>query len=190
MAIIIHSPGRTRERIHRIRLRTRVSAPSFLDAELEFFSGLSPAALKRLSELLTIVDVPAGRSLGREGTSVREFIVVLRGSVAVSLRGHPLSVLDDGHHFGALPLLDPVRSPLRRASFHALTDTTIAVANRREFAAIRRDVPQVDRRVCELAERRQAYFDGVEDSRRHLAEEAGEVRFVGADFPVRVEAPH
>lgn len=155
-----------------------------IDPELEFFSGLSVRQLRRIEELLTIVDVPSGRSLGLQGQIGREFIVVLAGKVSVSVHGTPLAVLHDGHHFGALPLLDPLGSPRRRASFHPLVLTSVGVASRQEFNAMRRDVPVIDDRIRRLADKRQAYFDGVEAGRQEA-----EVNAAVDRFPVDVGEP-
>lgn len=159
-----------------LRRRQR-RVPRYIDSKLEFFSELSPRQLRRVGELLTIIDVPAGRSLGAQGQIVREFIVVLVGKVAVSVHGAPLAVLYDGHHFGALPLLDPLGSPRRRASFHPLVPTRVAVASRQEFNSIRREIPVIDDRIRRLADRRQAYFDGVEAGRQTADVDAAMVRY-------------
>ena len=133
--------------------------PTAIDDSLEFFEGLTRKERERAAQLLTPVDVGSGRVLGRRGEVGREFIVVMAGQVAVSVDGEALAVLEAGHHFGAIPLLDPTGNCRRLASFETLTPATLAVANRAEFGMLMRDIPALRDRVHSLAAGRQAYFD-------------------------------
>jgi len=137
-------------------MRKRLAVPSSLDTELELFVGLSRREVQRCSQLLTPVDVGAGRALGREGERAREFTVVLAGSVVVSVGGSLVAVLEPGHWFGAVPLLGLGGSHVRRASFHTLMPGVIAVSTPMEFATLLDDVPTVGERVRALASRREA----------------------------------
>ena len=64
-----------------------------VDESFDLFSGLSRRELARVRRLLTVVDVPAGASLGREDALVREFALILKGHVAVIIGDTPIGMI-------------------------------------------------------------------------------------------------
>lgn len=135
-----------------------------LSSDHELFRGLTDEQLARLGRLLTVIDVPAGRSLGRQGAIVRDFVTVIEGRVGVTIDGIPNAVFDDGAHFGALPLLDDGSNPVHRASFSTMAPSRIAVAGPGEFRAIMRDFPLVAERVSAMTMVRRAYLNGLAEA--------------------------
>lgn len=144
---------------------TRRPAPGPLTATHELFAGLDAAELERLGQYLTIVRVPAGRSLGRQGALAREFVTVIDGQVGVTIDGIPNAVFDSGSHFGALPLLEDEMSPTHRASFSTMVPSRIAVAGPAEFRGMLRDFPTVADRIHAMTKIRRAYLNGLADAR-------------------------
>lgn len=144
------------------RRRPAIDPVNGIDGRLEIFEGMAPSEHAELGTLLTTVRVPAGRVLGREGQVSRYFIVVVEGQVAITLGGGPVAILDAGGFVGELPLLDR-SSQTRHASWHALVDSTVAMANRQEFATMLSRFPLVADRVHAMAGRRRAYLEGRRD---------------------------
>ncbi len=144
---------------------SRRPTPGPLTASHELFAGLDAAELERIGQFLTVVDVPAGRSLGRQGALAREFVTVIDGQVGVTIDGVPNAVFDRGSHFGALPLLDNEVSPVHRASFSTMVPSRIAVAGPAEFRGMLRDFPTVAERIHAMTKIRRAYLNGLADAR-------------------------
>lgn len=146
---------------------------------LELFVGLDRNSLARLSESFVLIDVEPGHSLGRQGETSAEFVVVLEGRVGVSIDGLPLVVLDAGSHFGAIPLLDDGPTPYGRASFDVLEPSRVALAGRLEFARVLEQQPLVAGRIMAIADVRRAYLRGRADA-------APAVEAASDEFPVHI----
>lgn len=154
-----------------------------LDGSLELFVDLTRRERDRLAKHFAIVDVEAGDSLARQGEPATEFVVVLSGRIGVSLDGLALAVLDQGAHFGALPLLDGGPGRFSRASFYVLEPSRIAIAHRHEFFKIMDAFPLVGRRIVQLAEIHRAYLRGHADARALAADRDAH------PFPVHLDEP-
>lgn len=131
-----------------------------LDQEFELFRDVEKREFRRIKDLFTVREVPQGHILASQGDPAREFFLLLQGRVAISIDGVPDVVLDEGCHFGEIPLLD-LGAGGRLASAHTLEASCVAVANRREFRAMLDNSPTVARRVTMLALDRQAYVAAV-----------------------------
>jgi CRP-like cAMP-binding protein len=127
----------------------------------ELFVGHDQDQLTRLGQFFTVVDVPAGTTLCRQGHFAREFVTILRGEVGVTIDGIPHAVLDDGSHFGALPLLADAPGATHNASFTVMTPTRVAVANAAEFQSVLSAFPLVAQRVRAMTDVRRAYLAGL-----------------------------
>ncbi|NND74952.1 MAG: cyclic nucleotide-binding domain-containing protein [Ilumatobacter sp.] len=168
-----------------LRPRRRV-ATGPLGASHELFVGLDAPQLEQLGQHLTVIDVPAGRSLGRQGALAHEFVTVIDGQVGVTIDGVPNAVFDDGSHFGALPLLEDDRNPRHRASFSALVPTRIAVAGPAEFRALLARFPTVAARIRSMTKIRKAYLNGLADARPADTPEAANEAPV--EYPAHIPA--
>ncbi len=127
----------------------------------ELFVGHDQDQLTRLGRLFTVTDVPAGRTLGQQGHIAREFVTILHGEVGITIDGIPHAVLDDGSHFGAVPLLADALGATHSASFTVLGPTRIAVANAAEFHSMLSDFPLIAQRVQAMTDVRRAYLAGL-----------------------------
>lgn len=136
-----------------------------LAATHELFAGMDRRALRRLARRFLIVDVDPGDSLGRQGETASEFVVVLAGRIGVSLDGLPIAVFDEGSHFGALPLIDGGPDRFQRASFDVLEHSRVAIADRIQFEAIMESFPIVADRITRIADVRRAYLAGDADAK-------------------------
>lgn len=141
----------------------RVLAPRHvvpLPAEHELFDGLSRKELARVAGFFTVVDVPAGRTLGQQGRHVDRFFTILEGRVGVTIDGVPHAVLDDGAYLNGLPLLDD-DNPTCRASFNVMVPSRIASVEAARFPAMLKQFPTVADRIRAIADVRRAYLAGL-----------------------------
>ncbi len=92
----------------------------------------------------TLIDVPAGAVLARQGSTAREFVIVLTGAATVVSDGRTTSGLLAGDHFGAIELLDRGANP---ATIFAETPMRLAVVGRAAFPALLDASPVLARTV-------------------------------------------
>lgn len=130
-------------------------------ASHELFEGLGRNQLVRASEKFTVHDVEPGRSLGTQGAAADEFVAILEGRIGVTIDGVPHAVLDDGSHFGAIPLLDDADHPELRASFDVMVASRVAVVDAARFRTLLAEFPIVAERVRAMADVRRAYLAGL-----------------------------
>jgi CRP-like cAMP-binding protein len=133
----------------------------FLNDSHELLVGHDRDQLIRLGRFFTVVEVAAGTTLGRQGQIAREFVTILQGEVGVTVDGIPHAVLDDGSHFGAVPLLANALGATHSASFTAMGSTRIAVANASEFHSMLSEFPLIAQRVRAITDVRRAYLEGL-----------------------------
>lgn len=165
--------------------RRGVSSVGHLNDSHELFVGHDREQLARIGRFFTVVEVPSGMALGRQGHIAREFVTILEGQVGVTIDDVPQAVLDDGSHFGALPLLDEAPGALHSASFTVMAPSRIAVANAAEFHSMLSEFRLVAQRVQAMTDVRRAYLAGLAQVG------AAERRVPGAltidEYPVHVD---
>jgi CRP-like cAMP-binding protein len=124
-------------------MKSRGSVPEPL-ATLQLFKGLPAKQLRSVAHLSTPVERPAGTTLAEEGTTGREFFMLLAGEVEV-IHGHRLvATRGPGSHLGEIALLE--HRP-RTATLIAKTPVTIAVASTGEFKTMIHLVPEIAQRL-------------------------------------------
>lgn len=131
-----------------------------LPATHELFDGLSRKQLARAAGFFTVAEVPAGQSLGQQGSIVDRFVTVLEGKVGVTIDGVPHAVLDDGSQLNGLSLLDD-EHPTCRASFNVMVPSRIASVEAAQFAMMLEQFPKVADRIRAIADVRRAYLAGL-----------------------------
>jgi len=109
-------------------------------AKVRLFSSLNKKELGLVAKASDVVSVPAGTQIVTEGTSGREFYLLLEGSATVRRNGRKIATLGPGDYFGEMALLD--RGP-RSATVVADTDCSLLVLGQREFLAVIDQVPVV-----------------------------------------------
>jgi CRP-like cAMP-binding protein len=92
----------------------------------------------------SLLSVPAGTVLAQQGSTGREFAIVLTGAATVATVGRPESALLAGDHFGADALLD--LGP-NSETVVAATPMTLAVVGPTEFGAVLDGCPTITRSV-------------------------------------------
>ena len=129
-------------------------------SRLDLFSGLTARQKRAVDSYFSIVDVAEGYRICQEGEIGREFVMVLRGQLGVTIGGEAVAVLGRGSHVGELALVDR-DNPRRRASVHAMEPSVVAIANRREFTSLLDHVPDVAERILTIAAKRQRAVDEI-----------------------------
>ena len=102
------------------------------------FSSLTAKQLASVEQLVTRVDVTAGRHLVRQGKPGGELILIIEGEAEVARDGKRIAVRGPGSFLGETALL--LNRP-RNASVVAMTDMTIEVIDRRAFNQLLNDHP-------------------------------------------------
>jgi CRP-like cAMP-binding protein len=109
-------------------------------ANVPLFKDLDKKHLKRVAQLATRLDLPAGRELTREGQIGHEFLVVLEGEVDVRVGDKVVATRGPGEFFGEISLLE--HRP-RTATVVAKTPVVVEVIGQREFTTLLEDEPDV-----------------------------------------------
>jgi CRP-like cAMP-binding protein len=113
-------------------------------SQVQLFSGCSKRELQRIAEVADEIDVPAGKTLIRQGDSGRECFVIVEGRASAAIRGKGRFRLGAGSCFGEMSLLS---SAPRTATVKAETDMQLLVLGSRQFSALIADLPSVAERV-------------------------------------------
>lgn len=111
---------------------------------IPMFSELSKRQLRAVARLMTEVEVPEGRSLIREGTVGREFMIIRDGTAIVRRKGRKIAELGPGDFMGELAVLSGAP---RTADVVATSPMTIETLNRREFMSLLDESPKIATKV-------------------------------------------
>ena len=114
-------------------------------AELALFRGCRPSEVSWIARVADTLDIGAGSTLAREGSTVREFIVVVDG-VAGGTNGDGQVLLGPGAYFGEMGLVD--RRPHAMA-IESLTDMRLLVFEARVFSGLLEKLPGVGRKLMQ-----------------------------------------
>ena len=115
------------------------------------FSSCRPGELDRIAALADEVDVPAGRTLIREGATGQEFFIVLDGEIEVERDGTRLATLGPGDFLGEIALID---DRPRSATATTTRPSRLLVVGHREFHSLLDSHAQVQIQVLKaLADR-------------------------------------
>lgn len=158
LSMQLKQPLMAAARTLRQRLRpTHQPAVGLLSASHDLFMGLDQSQLTSLATYLDIQACPTGELLGRQNEPSDGLVIVLDAQIGVSIDGVPITVLDYGSHFGALPLLDG-GDALNRASFDVLAPGRIAVVDKENFRTVLDRFPTIAISVYEMADSRRIYL--------------------------------
>lgn len=126
---------------------------------IPLFERLRKRDLERVAQLADEVDVPAGRTLLREGEHGSEMFVIATGRVVVERGGSQVAELGPGDWLGEMAILSEGQ---RVATAKTTEPSHLFVLAHREFHALMDEVPSV----------RTAVFDCVADRIRKLEPKA------------------
>jgi len=115
------------------------------------FSRCSKKDLAEVAKLADEIDFGAGRELTREGSSGREFFVIVEGEVDVSRKGKKVNSLGAGDFFGEIALI--AHTP-RTATVTSTTPVRLLVITGQSFKTLLEHQPPIAAKVLSaLAER-------------------------------------
>lgn len=151
--------GPTREK--RLSMNTRQSAVHTV-ANAQIFANGSKKQLERIAQLSTPIEVKAGYQLTQEGTTGREFGVLIDGTATVKIDGNVVATLNAGDHYGEMALLAEIGEPgdRRSATVIADTDQLVAVMSVSEFRSVLAEYPEVADQLKASAAQRNAENNG------------------------------
>ena len=112
-------------------------------ANLALFRGCRPSEITWIARHADALDVGAGSTLAREGSRVREFMVVVDG-VAAGSNGSGDVLLGPGSYFGEMGLVDGRPHTMTITS---LTDVRVLVFEARTFSGLLDKLPGVGRKL-------------------------------------------
>ncbi len=115
-------------------------------ARVPLFSRCSKGELARIAQLADEVDLPAGKSLTKEGAAGREFFVLLEGTAEVQRGGKWISTMRGGDFFGEIALVTNVP---RTATVKTTSPVHALVITDRAFRELLRDSPVIQGKVLE-----------------------------------------
>ena len=127
-------------------MRLHKNAKVDLLRRVPLFSGLSRRDLERLGSIADELDLPAGRTLIKEGTRGREFFALAEGEATVAKDGRRVATMREGDFFGEIALVTDVP---RTTTVTAKTPVRLLVLTKRDFQRVLRDQPEIQRKVLE-----------------------------------------
>jgi CRP/FNR family cyclic AMP-dependent transcriptional regulator len=120
-------------------------------ARVPLFSRCSRSQLNQIAQLADEVDLPAGRTLTKEGARGREFFVILEGTADVRRAGRLISSLRGGDFLGEIALITDVP---RTATVTTTSAVHALVVASREFRQLLNTSPEIQGKVLQaVAER-------------------------------------
>jgi CRP-like cAMP-binding protein len=127
-------------------VRLHKNAKVDLLRRVPLFAGLSRRDLERLGSIADELDLPAGRTLIKEGTRGREFFTLVEGEARVAKNGRKVATMRDGDFFGEIALVTDVP---RTTTVTAETPVRLLVMTKRDFQRLLREQPSIQRKVLE-----------------------------------------
>jgi CRP/FNR family cyclic AMP-dependent transcriptional regulator len=122
-------------------------------AKVPLFSRCSKGELRRIGQIADEVDLPAEKTLTKEGARGREFFVLLEGTADVRRDTRLVAPLGPGDFFGEIALVTDVP---RTATVKTTSPVRALVITDRAFRELMRKSPEIQRKVLEAVASRLA----------------------------------
>jgi CRP/FNR family transcriptional regulator, cyclic AMP receptor protein len=119
--------------------------------QLSLFAGCGTKELRKVEQIGTRLQVPAGRRLTRAGDQGREVVVVLAGVASCEIDSKVVATFAEGDFFGEVAVLD---GGPRTATVVARTDMDLLILDRFEFETLVKASPEVAHRLLQAMARR------------------------------------
>ena len=120
-------------------------------SHVPLFAAASKRELAQIASIADELDLRAGKEMTREGSTGREFFVILDGTADVRRKGRRVRSLGPGDFFGEIAL---VSQKPRTATVTATSDLRALVITDRSFRRLIQDQPAIGVKVLHaLAER-------------------------------------
>jgi CRP-like cAMP-binding protein len=122
--------------------------------QVPLFSRCNKKELAAIANLADLIDLPAGKRLVREGSSGREFMVIVEGAVEVSRKNRKINVLGPGDFIGEMALISGAP---RNATVTTTRHSSLLVVTERQFWELLERTPGMQMSVIKaLGERLQS----------------------------------
>jgi len=115
------------------------------------FYGCTDNEFRRVADISTIVETPAGTVLTQMGAPGDSFFLIIDGRVSVQTQVAAGDELSPGDFFGEMSLLD---GESRSATITATTDVRLLVVDRSHFWRLLDETPDLVRRMLLVLSRR------------------------------------
>jgi len=115
-------------------------------SRVPLFAGCSKNELRQIASLADEIDLPAGTRLTKEGSSGKEFVVIVDGGADVHRRGKKLRSLGAGDFLGEIAL---VTGAPRTATVTTTSPTRALVIAAPSFRALLRNTPSMQLKVLD-----------------------------------------
>jgi CRP/FNR family transcriptional regulator, cyclic AMP receptor protein len=115
-------------------------------SRVPLFAGCSKNELRQIASLADEIDLPAGTRLTKEGSSGKEFVVIVDGGADVHRRGKKLRSLGSGDFLGEIAL---VTGAPRTATVTTTTATRALVIAAPSFRTLLRNTPSMQLKVLD-----------------------------------------
>lgn len=115
------------------------------------FASCSKGEVGLIAKLVDEIDLPAGKTLMREGETGREFFIILDGTAEVRRGDEVLATLGPGGFFGEMALVDNIP---RTATVTATSPIDVLVLTGQAFSSLRSKLPNLDQTVLAEIEAR------------------------------------
>jgi CRP-like cAMP-binding protein len=120
------------------------------------FASMHPKDLESVGRLADTLDLPAGKTLMRQGDNGGEMYVISTGQVAVARNGNHIANLGPGEAVGEMSLLS--EGP-RLATVTTTEPTTVFVIGHREFHTLLADSEELRRCILDNLAKRVRMLD-------------------------------
>jgi CRP/FNR family cyclic AMP-dependent transcriptional regulator len=131
---------------------------------VSLFSDCIDRELRRIADISTIVETPAGTILTEVGTAGNSFFFIIDGRASVETDAGFGEALHPGDFFGEMSLLD---GELRSATIAATTDVRLLVVDRSRFWRLLDETPDLVRRILAVLSRRVRRLEKAANALRH-----------------------
>jgi CRP/FNR family transcriptional regulator, cyclic AMP receptor protein len=115
-------------------------------SRVPLFAGCSKNELRQIASLADEIDLPAGTRLTKEGSSGKEFVVIVDGGADVHRRGKKLRSLGSGDFLGEIAL---VTGAPRTATVTTTSPTRALVIAAPSFRTLLRNTPSMQLKVLD-----------------------------------------
>jgi CRP-like cAMP-binding protein len=120
--------------------------------EIPLFRGLPTSLIHSLCSIVVPIQAVRGQVIYAEGTTGKEFYLLLSGELEITANGERLGFLSDGAFFGETPILDDAsHAEIRRRTVTAMVDCKLCYLHKDEMKSMCERYPELALRLKRCA---------------------------------------